>query len=455
VSVQDLRQSSQDVSAYYLGKIYEVLADPNVTLSSIPSLVQPPPFTPKMSAIVVNSLFLLSFVLSLVSALFATLLQQWARRYIRVTQPVRCGPEKRARMRAFFSHGVDKLYARAIAQRLPLLLHLSLFIFLVGLSISLYYSYYTVFNSVTWSIVLFSAGYAFITVMPIFLPDSPYFTPLSNRLFRITHLSLALITVPFAIFVPNRMVSPETKERFLRWFNRRLRWASGGVDKAAEEIVLKRSWEYDLRILRWSIESLGDDDALEHFFEAIPGFFSSKLVKHLRGNFPERLLNRFWNALNGFLCRTLSSNLIAESVKSRRLDIGMTAMNVISRSRASSASSVPCDILVGGWEWDQTPHISEMEYGQLLKHCTSDHEHTAHYVQCIVAKILASVPESDRDDYWIQLATNAFGLSEQDLRSYIDHGNNSVSLAISISPYSPVRSLPFLRLGRPEGISRA
>ena len=429
MSVQDLRQSSQDVSAFYLGQIYEVLADPNVTRADIPSLAKPPPFTPKMSAILVNAMFLLSFVLSLISALFATLLQQWARRFTRVTQPVRCGPEKRARMRAFFSHGADKLDARAIAQRLPLMLHLSLFIFLVGLGISLYSTNYTVFNTVAWSLVLFSAAYAVITIMPIFLPDSPYFTPLSNRLFRLTHLSLALITVPFAIFVPNHMVSPKTKERFLRWFNRRLRWASGGVEKQAEEVVFKRSWEYDIRILRWSIGALGDDDALEHFFEAIPGFFSSKLVKHLRGNFPEHLLNRFWNALNGFLCRTLSSNLVAESVKSRRIHIGMTALDVISRSRASSASSIPCDIHVGGWEWDQMPHISEMEYGQLLKHCSSDHEHTAHYVQSIVAKILATAP--DRDDCWIKLATGAFGISEQDLRSYIDHGHNSVALAIS------------------------
>ena len=432
MSVQDLRQSSQDVSAFYLGQIYEVLADPNVTRADIPSLAKPPPFTPKMSAILVNAMFLLSFVLSLISALFATLLQQWARRFTRVTQPVRCGPEKRARMRAFFSHGADKLDARAIAQRLPLMLHLSLFIFLVGLGISLYSTNYTVFNTVAWSLVLFSAAYAVITIMPIFLPDSPYFTPLSNRLFRLTHLSLALITVPFAVFVPNHMVSPKTKERFLRWFNRRLRWASGGVEKQAEEVVFKRSWEYDIRILRWSIGALGDDDALEHFFEAIPGFFSSKLVKHLRGNFPEHLLNRFWNALNGFLCRTLSSNLVAESVKSRRIDIGMTAMNVISQSRASSASSIPCDIHVGGWEWDKMPHISEMEYGQLLKHCTSDHEHNAHYVQCIVAKILATVAALDRDDYWIQLATGAFGLSEHDLRTYINHDNNSLSLAVSI-----------------------
>src|ERR1700733_1600847 len=46
----------------------------------------------------------LSLVISLsyASALLATSLHQWARRYLRLAQPVRCSPEKRARMRAFF-----------------------------------------------------------------------------------------------------------------------------------------------------------------------------------------------------------------------------------------------------------------------------------------------------------------------------------------------------------------
>jgi hypothetical protein len=182
--------------------------------------------------------------------------------------------------------------------------------------------------------------------------------------------------------------------------------------------------------LRWSIGALGDDDTLEKFFEAIPGFFNSKLVRHLEGDFPKYLLNWFWNALNGFLCRTLSSNLVAQSVKSRRLDIGMNAMSVISNSCTSSASSFSCDIIVRGWY--QVPQIAEMGPGQfqVLTHCTSDHEHTAHYAQCIVAKILASVPE--RDSRWIRFATGAFGLLEQDLQDYIAHGNNSLSLAISI-----------------------
>jgi hypothetical protein len=335
-------------------------------------------------------------------------------------------------MRAFFSHGADKLDSRSIVERLPMLLHLSLFLFLAGLGIYLYNLNHVVFSSVIWLIVLFSTGYVLIALMPTFMIDSPFFTPLSNRLFRITHMTLALVTVPFALFVPSHMVSDKCKERFLRWFNRRVRWASGGVEKGADEIVLERSWEFDLRILRWSIGALANDDALENFFEAIPGFFNSKLVKHLQGNFPERLLNRFWNVLNGFVCRTLSSNLVAASDKAHRLDIGLKAMNVISKSRASSASTIPYDVLVSGWDWDQVQvaQLSEVEHGQLLEHCTSDHEINAHYAQCVVAKILASTME--RDDHWIRLATNAFGLSERDLREYIALGNNSVSVAISI-----------------------
>ena len=311
-----------------------------------------------------------------------------------------------------------------------MLLHLSLFLFLAGLGIYLFHTNHAVFASVIWSIVFFSTGYLAITLMPTFMIGSPFFTPLSNRLFRITHLTLALITVPFALFVPNHMVNDETKERFLRWFNRRVRWASGGVEKGADEIVLERSWEFDLHILHWSIGALADDDALETFFEAIPGFFNSKLVKHLQGNFPEYLLNKYWNALNGFVCRTLSSNLVAASDKARRLDIGLNAMNVISKSRASSASTIPYDVLVGGWDWDQVAQLSEVENGQLLKHCTSDHEINAHYAQCVVAKILASTPK--RDDHWIRLATDAFGLSEHSFQDYIAHGNSSVSAAISI-----------------------
>ena len=302
-------------------------------------------------------------------------IQLWVRRYISFTQPApgRCSQEKRARIRATFFDNMNGSIPSGIIDSLPMLLHLSLFLFFGGLGIFLFHTNHTVF----WFGSLLGFLYVFVCIG--LMSSSP---------------GTILILFGGIRFVRNR----------------------------AEKWVSKSSWGYDLDILRWLIRN-SDDDTLEKFFAAVPGFFNSKLVNHRGENF-EYLLSMFWNTLNGFLCRTLSSNSVAESVKANRFDIGMKAMNVISRSRGSS----PPDFLVKSW--DQVPSIAEVEPAQLLKHCTSNCEHTAHYARCMVAKILASVPE--RDDRWIRFATSAFDLSEHDLRGYIDHSDDSLSLAITI-----------------------
>ncbi|KAI0245378.1 hypothetical protein BJV78DRAFT_1139053, partial [Lactifluus subvellereus] len=141
VTVTDLKQNPQDTSAFYLQNIYQlqVLADSSIPRPSIPSTpAQPPPFSPPKYAIWVNSLLFLSLVISLTCAMLATLLQQWARRYLRVTQLPRCSPHRRARMRAFFSHGVDRFRLSWVVEALPTLVHLSLFLFFAGLLIYLF-----------------------------------------------------------------------------------------------------------------------------------------------------------------------------------------------------------------------------------------------------------------------------------------------------------------------------
>jgi hypothetical protein len=140
MAVPDLRPNSQDTSAFYLGNIYQILADPNTTISPtsiISPVAQPPPFSPPRYAVWVNSLWFMSLVISLTCALLATSLQQWARRYTRVTQPARCSPEKRARMRAFFSRGVDNMDLPLVVEGLPTLIHLAVFLFFAGLIIFL------------------------------------------------------------------------------------------------------------------------------------------------------------------------------------------------------------------------------------------------------------------------------------------------------------------------------
>ena len=242
MTVQDLRPNSQDTSAFYLGNIYGVLADPNATRAPIPSPAEPPPFSAPRYAIWVNSLWFLSLVMSLSCALWATSLHQWARRYIRLSQPARCSPEKRARMRAFFAEGVDKMHIRWAVEVLPTLQHLSLFLFFGGLVIYLFNMDQEVFLCVVWWIGLFSTAYGLITLLPLIRHNSPYNSPLSQPTWFL-YSSVKYVTVTVVSFIASWCGSRQT---WIRCDNLRDVYRGrmlGGVEKAAEEVTSKRSSE--------------------------------------------------------------------------------------------------------------------------------------------------------------------------------------------------------------------
>ncbi|KAF8494194.1 hypothetical protein F5888DRAFT_1617259, partial [Russula emetica] len=84
VSIQDLKPSPQLASEFYLEKIYTRLgnADPSYPFP-LDTAAKPPTFSPPRYVIWVNSLWFLSFAISLTYAMLAMMLQQWGRRYIR------------------------------------------------------------------------------------------------------------------------------------------------------------------------------------------------------------------------------------------------------------------------------------------------------------------------------------------------------------------------------------
>ena len=337
----------------YLGNIYQVLANPNATRTSIPSPVAiSPPFSPPKYVIWVNALWFLSLVISLTCALLATSSHQWARRYIRVTQPARCSPEKRARLRAFYANGVEKMRIARVVEGLPTLIHLSLFLFFAGLVIFLFNINHAVFGSVVWWIALFTIIYGLITILPIVRHDSPYFSPLSLPAW-ILYASISHLFFKTLFSIRAKKIYVFSSWERLRALRDRYRgWILGGVEKAAEETAFEQSSEIDARILRWTIDDLGDDDRMTNFFETIPGFFNSTLVNDVGSQSSDRrrLLERFWKALNGFFERTLSSNSVIEYVKYNRIEIGMDAMD---RITVPDVSSIPKNILFR--PWDQAP----------------------------------------------------------------------------------------------------
>ena len=412
VSVQDLSPNSQDTSAFYLENIYLLLANSNQTPSSV---ARPPPFVPPTSAIWVNSLWFLSLVISLTCAMLATSLQQWARRYVKVTQPTRCSPHKRARIRAFFAHGVDKFHIPLAVEALPALIHLSLFLFFAGLLVYLFDINHTVFTAVSCWVALLSVVYGCITLMPIFRHDSPYYAPLSSTAWLLyTTMLYAILNVRLRFF---------SRERFHRKHELKKSYRQkifGGVEGAAEEAASELSSEIDVRVLEQTIDALGEDDALEEFYESIPGFYKSDVVKDLRQCLPRSVQAKILGTMVGFLGRTLLSNSTSGSMKNRRLAIYINAASDVN----TSIYVLYGNIVSGNWRGA----LQSVELGHFLRSWDKNSSGLFHlHIQGIIALIVAGVRE--RNDSWIALAVDYLGVPGPVIRRYVANGD-SVLLAV-------------------------
>ncbi|KAN0137389.1 hypothetical protein V8E53_004834 [Lactarius tabidus] len=180
-SYQNLSPNPTDTTNALLGQITQQLV--NIS-SGTPVTILPAqsnqPFKPTASAVRVNVLWFASLVLSLTCALSATLMQQWARRYKELAQH-HGAPHRRGRIRAYIFDGIRKFgMARAVAT-MPLLLHISVFLFFAGLVEFLFPTDSTVSYTTLGLVVAFALAYGILTVSPLLYLNCPYATPLFSR----------------------------------------------------------------------------------------------------------------------------------------------------------------------------------------------------------------------------------------------------------------------------------
>ncbi|KAF8266272.1 hypothetical protein EI94DRAFT_1586334, partial [Lactarius quietus] len=133
-SYPSLQPNSSETAVLLLTQISQQLyalsnGSPSPAPLTLPDLNN---FQPTASAVRVNTLWFVSLGMSTACALWATLMQQWTRRYVQVADGP-YGPPKRARIRAFFAEGVDRFALAAAIEVLPVLLHTSVLIFYIGL----------------------------------------------------------------------------------------------------------------------------------------------------------------------------------------------------------------------------------------------------------------------------------------------------------------------------------
>jgi hypothetical protein len=335
------------------------------------------------------------------------MLQQWARRFLTITQPPRYSPQRRASIRAFFANGVERFHLPWSVEALPALLHLSLFLFFTGLVIYLFNINHTVFSVVVWWVGLAGGVYGCVTLMPIFWHNSPYYSPLSSSVclfFNFTYSAIRQIL--------HLVVSCDSE-----WLHLEGDLLFEGLTKIVQESGSDLSAEIINLILTWTIQALEEDKELEQFFEAIPGFCSSEShilfapdFDRVFTKFDEPLAGKFY----GFIYRTLSSSLILEEDKKRRVIICAKATDAAHLSQATmytidSVFNCGADLLQTVDIW---PTLSSTSGRQVPGLCS----------QGIIAGVIASVWE--RDERWEALAKDRLGVSEAVFQNYLANGDS-------------------------------
>ncbi len=434
MTYQSLQPSAQDTQTFYLAIITEILtnnlSNGSQTISLPPPPLNPSTFKPPKSAIWYNALWFSSLVISLTCALLATSLQQWARRYVRVTQP-RYSPHKRARIRAFFAEGIEKLHLPWAVEALPALLHVSVLLFFAGLVVFLSTIHHTVFSTGLWCMGLCMGLYLCITLLPIFYHDSPYYTPLTKVAW------FCATGVSWAVLRTLKTIASELHGRKLfsldSWYkisvieHRQSKRFFRGFTRDTEDVALKLSSDIDVRGLSWTFNSLEEDNEWEEFLAGIPGFLSSHEVMD-SGNILTEVINRvpaMAYTVFLFIERTFSSGLVSEAIQERRKNVYMRALDFL-------IPLLPATFYQALHSWDSdhnpTAHIFGcLDFWLLAEaHSYDDDPDVAISAQCMAAAVTTSVQE--RDQHWFHIVMRQLDISEDTLQTYLDHGD-SVLLA--------------------------
>jgi hypothetical protein len=426
VSIQDIQQNPQDTSNFYLSNIYQAISDPNRSniSSSLPS--SPPPFSPPTFAVWVNSLWFLSLVISITCALLATLLQQWARRYLKVTQ-TRSSLHKRARIRSFFAEGIKKSHLALVVEALPTLIHVSVSLFFAGLVVFLWNVNLTIFKLVLSWICVCTAFYGCITFVPIFLRDSPYYSPLTPLARPVVFVILFVFTVLyFFIYLLIGCCAVSFNRRgSIRILSHLYGWLLQDQDKfpTPEEAALKSSPVTDTRALMWTFDSLDEDHELERFFSDLPGFHSSKVLKEPLHSLYDHQKIRLLEAAIRLLDRTYSSNLLSDQLKRQRADICASAIDLV-----NTPDAFPKIVLRLVYE-DGYGSLQSTKTVHFVRRCGDHKVKYSTLVRAMFSIVVARVQQ--HDDSWFILASDELGTPETVLREHAARGDN-LSFAILI-----------------------
>ncbi|KAH9025462.1 hypothetical protein EDB85DRAFT_2149793 [Lactarius pseudohatsudake] len=281
MSYPNLQQDPNVTTQTILIKISQQLATTNGTIPAASPSDQSS-FTPSGWVVFVNSVWFLSLVLSLTCALIATLLQQWARRYLQMIQRNH-PPHVRAHIREYFSRGARRFHIFWLVEALPFLLLISVLLFFAGLLAFAFLANRTA-ACITATIVGFCIlSYIALTLMPLKYHDCPYHTPFTSLIW-ITAQLIPLTYVSFVYHCKKLWYEhigeddQETVKSFRDQQEKKLKSLSEGrIPKLESSAKLPSMHIYKKTLVR-TLNWLSEDRELEKFVTGIPGLCESEAL---------------------------------------------------------------------------------------------------------------------------------------------------------------------------------
>ena len=267
-------------------------------------------FSPPAYVVRVNILWFTSLTMSTTCALWATLMQQWTRKYVQVAdRPY--SPPRRARIRAFFADGVENFGLDAAAEVLAALLHASVFLFYLGLTDFLMHNNTTVGYTMLIWVVIGCLTYSIFTFMPVFYPNSPYETPLSSPCWVVMEAIFSL-----GLWIRQRKLRNKTGRTTLHADRQT------NIGKDMRQALELRATELTssadaIKALEWTLMSLNGEDEFVVFLDGIPGLFHGSDRPH-----SEELKRKLENLVKPVaekLFATCTTGFLPEKLQRQRL----------------------------------------------------------------------------------------------------------------------------------------
>jgi hypothetical protein len=286
MSYDDLFPDEHAISNNLLTQISQQLLNISNGVSHTDATFTTQPYTPSASVIRINVIWSLSLVLSIASALNATLFQQWSRRYLEISRH-RVAPHKRARTRAYMFNGIASFKMSRAVKAMPILLHLSIFLFFAGFVEFLWNASSTVGHWVLGFVSAISFAYLAFTVLPNLYLNCPYSTPVSELSWRLSQY--LLLSILHLIQGSEGLLLPYRTRGLSQWtqwrgavdtlIKERREWLKRGLQKSIITNATKESQTTDEDALSWTLTVLDDDREFEDFVARVPGFFESTTVQ--------------------------------------------------------------------------------------------------------------------------------------------------------------------------------